>query len=90
MTPNYCKMCIVVCLLGAFDPSAKAEVCVAGLAEGYSSCLRLCGEVAGPMIFSNSMYIATGNGGYNPLIGQYGNSVLRLSLPDLVVRAFTP
>jgi len=32
------------------------------------------------------MYVALGNGGYNPAISQYGDSVLRLSLPDLTVR----
>lgn len=41
---------------------------------------------AGLVIFNNSMYVALGNGGYDPANSQYGDSVLRLSLPDLAVR----
>ncbi len=40
---------------------------------------------AGLVIFNESMYVATGNGGYNPKNLQYGDSVLKLSLPDLAV-----
>ncbi len=44
-------------------------------------------HVAGLVIFNNNMYVATGNGGYDPSMNQYGDSVLRLSLPDLTVRS---
>ena len=42
---------------------------------------------AGLVIFNDNMYVATGNGGYDPSMNQYGDSVLRLSLPDLAVRS---
>ena len=40
---------------------------------------------AGLVIFNDSMWVATGNGGYGPKNDQYGNCVLKLSLPDMVV-----
>ena len=41
---------------------------------------------AGLVIFNDTMFVATGNGGFDPSIDQYGDSVLHLSLPDLAVR----
>ena len=39
------------------------------------------------MVFNNTMFVATGNGGFDPANDQYGDSVLKLSLPDLAVSA---
>ena len=39
----------------------------------------------GLVIFDDTMFVATGNGGFDPANDQYGDSVLHLSLPDLVV-----
>ena len=41
------------------------------------------------MIFNNTMFVATGNGGFDPGDDQYGDSVLNLSLPDLAVSRST-
>ncbi len=40
---------------------------------------------AGLVIFDDTMFVATGNGGFDPTMDQYGDSVLHLSLPDLAV-----
>ncbi len=39
-----------------------------------------------PIISGNDVYVTTGNGPYSNTLagGQFGNSVVRLSLPDLV------
>ncbi|KAK9902874.1 hypothetical protein WJX75_009444 [Coccomyxa subellipsoidea] len=46
---------------------------------------------AGPVIFNGSMYLVMGNGAFDPSRGAYGDSIIRVSLPELkVVDCFTP
>ncbi len=44
------------------------------------------GVSAGLTVLGSDLYVAMGNGPLNPQNGTYGNAIVKLSTPDMVVR----